>query len=43
MFRLRSWASSIIRTSYAFRSRSEWASIKRMPSVMSLMTVRGLD
>ena len=43
MFRLRSWASSMMSVSYLLRNRSPCVSASRMPSVMSLMYVCSLS
>ena len=41
MFRLRSWASSRMMTSYWSNWRSLWVSASRMPSVISLTSASG--
>ena len=43
MFRLRSCASSMMMALYSERSGSPWVSASRMPSVISLMYVCGLE
>ena len=43
MLRLRSWASSMMIVSYARSIRSRWSSASRMPSVISLTSVRVAD
>ena len=43
MLRLRSWASSMMIVSYRVSIRSRWISASRMPSVMSLTSVRRAD
>ena len=42
MLRLRSWASSMMIVSYGARSRSRWISASRIPSVITLTSVRRL-
>ncbi len=42
MFSERSWASSTMRVSYFSRKRSCWVSASRMPSVISLISVRSV-
>ncbi len=41
MFRLRSWASSMISVSYRRNMRSRWISASRMPSVITFTRVSG--